>query len=960
MSKPLPQAFVGSKGIQHVQQTATLIPTPARSASKKIRAWARQHGHELDPDTTRAVTLHCRYVDGRGWLAKIAEQMSMTQALLVNWQDRSISELVSQVLEKLARPSTAVEMAALLLDMLPRQQHMPLRTALAQGSLSIVEELPAAGLLADTDLHIEFHGLFLPGTPQRFDAGSYLQLDAEAFQAFIWQLDFKNVFKQELEAFWHTSQERYALSARIAFLAACNRQVLLGRLSEQARSLAWRSAGVERIATSKRLADNAVQARLLNVYGYRSSDILCLSDRVTGLTLLYIPGSEHPLHEFADSTSMARWLARCCRQPSLRSALLYHFRAEDVDDGPFLAGLGNALKKLGTRTVLMLPMPTSGMQKVVEYWDPAIYVNYKADTYSPLLEHDLFRAVAQAQRRRSLADAEYLITSDRQLSKTIWRSYFYQSMNLLAPLLLVAPELIPLLVLGSAVQFGLGLDQALNDNDPQARSEGIQQAVFGALGAAPGLVQGAKAGRSLFGRASSGFIKPRRINGQIGYPLSPIRPPRLPEQAAAPFFEDLTPAAPLPATAPLAGDDILRSRSFSGDDSLFGQIGDSHSELVYDAEQDAFLRQRTLDSDRTGYIVDPSAPASGSSRALVPANTFERSVTSASRTATLRALGIDLPLPVDFAALGRAPGIAIPKQIFSLWVGDQPIGRLYLESLDHNLQALEHSEYRLRLYLSNASPTAHAENMALLASRIDKGLQVSTLEHQTFYRAFRDSEYFEQYQAAIDGNGGVACNFSSASDILRYRILHAEGGLYLDLDDHLLTEPSASGARASIDRVPLVTPLNNLLLNSPVSNADLGMYIHYNTSMIGSRPFNPLLNQISDEILYRYRTREGAAAFYTSPRPDPLGNPAGLRAYSYQLNQLTGPGVLNAVIERNLPELNTLRNATEVFNLPAINHQALFDLAQYQQARERLVPLERVADMGNANSWKFGSTAGQG
>lgn len=955
--------FVGTTGEHFIQTTLGLIPRADRSAAEAARAWAERQGQTLDADATLAVTLHCRYVAGKGWLAKIAQQMSMAQAVLANWQDQSVSEILAQAVQSLARPLSGLDQLSLLPELLALHQHAPLVEALDNGKLVIVDELPKSGLANDIDLHIEFHGLFHSCTPQRFDVSTRVALSGAAFQAFIWQLDFQQLFKRQLEDFWQASAQRYCTSTRLAFLAACNKQTVLGNLSEQARSLAWRSAGVERVAASTRLAANGVQARLLNIYGYRSSDILCLTDLRSGLTLLYIPGSARPLHEFVDASAMHRWLAGKCRNPAHRATLLRHFRARDVDDGPFLAGLGNALKKLGTRAIFVLPMPPTGMQEVVEDWDAGIYVNYKADTYSPAIDHDVFATVTQAQRQRSLDDAEFLITSDAELTKAAVRSCLYQGINLLAPLLLVVPALLPLVVAAGALQAGLGLDEAINDKDPQARTEGLWQALFGTLNAAPGIVKGAKASKALFGRNLTGFVKPQRINGRLGYPLSPVRPPRLPDEEMAAFFEELaTPggdqAAVTAAADTLTEGTVLRNRAFGTGDTLTGQIGAYTQSLAYDAEQDAFAVVGAQAPESPRYVPDPEPrpanPMQSGVRRLVPTTGMQRAVSPASRSATLRALGIDLQLPVDFAALGSAAGMPIPKQIFSLWVGDKTIGDLYLQTLDHNLQTLANSTYRLRLYLSNANPQAFANNMALLQSRIGKGLQVSVLEHQTFYHSFRQSAYFEQYQAALDGNGGVAANYSSASDILRYRILHSEGGLYMDLDDRLLAEHDAATGTLSarIDRVSLVTPLNNLLLNSPVCNAELGMYTQYNTSMIGSHPFNPLLNQVSDEILRRYHDVEGASAFYTNPKPDPISDPQGMREYANTLNQLTGPAVLNHVIERNLPELTTLRHATDVLNLPVVNRQALFDENAYLQARQRLVPLEQVADIGNAHSWK--------
>lgn len=72
-------------------------------------------------------------------------------------------------------------------------------------------------------------------------------------------------------------------------------------------------------------------------------------------------------------------------------------------------------------------------------------------------------------------------------------------------------------------------------------------------------------------------------------------------------------------------------------------------------------------------------------------------------------------------------------------------------------------------------------------------MSVLPLEDQPFYQAFASSPYFAQYQAALGITNPGITNFSSASDILRYRMLKQIGGFYLDADDRLLNAASGPG-----------------------------------------------------------------------------------------------------------------------------------------------------------------------
>jgi len=331
-----------------------------------------------------------------------------------------------------------------------------------------------------------------------------------------------------------------------------------------------------------------------------------------------------------------------------------------------------------------------------------------------------------------------------------------------------------------------------------------------------------------------------------------------------------------------------------------------------------------------------------------------RPVTDAMRTRSLRAMGIDLPLPVHVPTL--APdSVPIPKRISSLWVGDNVISEPLLANLAANAERLSDSEYSLRLFLSKASPTAYEQNANLLAGRAP-GLQVLPLEEQAFFRAFRQSRYHAQYEAALDGNGGIATNYASASDVLRYPMLHHEGGLYMDVDDSLLAagehpeiingQPVGQPSE-SIDQVALHTGPSGLLLAPPMSNEKMSMNCLYNTSLIGSHPGNPVLEAISEEMLARYQT---ATDFYDS-RPSLAQDPAGFYRYASKLSYMTGPALVTEVVDRHLPGLRTLRQIINLHTMPRINSYSFIDVAQANAALRKLLPLNRFAKVGGNHSW---------
>lgn len=148
----------------------------------------------------------------------------------------------------------------------------------------------------------------------------------------------------------------------------------------------------------------------------------------------------------------------------------------------------------------------------------------------------MFQALAERQRQRSYADADFIITSNSEVTKAKWRGYLTSALNLLTPLAFVVPGLAPLLAVGGIAQLGLGLDQAINGKTLQDKADGVGNIAYGLFNATPLVVEGLAKGSALFRVKSDGFVLPSRVNDQLGYPLGPVDPPRLPEVEVAPTF----------------------------------------------------------------------------------------------------------------------------------------------------------------------------------------------------------------------------------------------------------------------------------------------------------------------------------------------------------------------------------------------------------------------------------------
>ncbi|WP_054900034.1 dermonecrotic toxin domain-containing protein [Pseudomonas sp. NBRC 111131] len=924
--------YVNAKGVQYVRDSLVDFPRPDRAAAHAIRQWANEQSIDLNPDRVDAVTLHCQFSPTLGWVALIVQKMTLTQAVLSSWQGESANNWLGAAFNA------------------PWAGEMP------KGRLTIVETLREQGLFDYHAPYSVYNGLFSHSDNQPYNADTHVPLAAEAFQAFIWTLDLHAQYTAMLDTYWNANLEHYRIGAKINFIAACNKQVIEGSLSDAGRKLAWQACGLQASPATmpsdgKSSSKPGVRVRLLNVYGYTATDLLCLYDTVSGLVLLYIPGNASPLHEFSDRQAMLDWFANECRAPRTRDALQGHFALADREDGLSYSGLHTALCGLGSYPApyhLDSNRPGFTVQGI---WPPQDYINYKANQYSPRIKGDLFLTLAKRQKRRSYQDAQFIITSDSDVTRAKWLGYLNSAINLLGPLALVVPELAPLFALGGIAQFGLGLDQAIHAKNAQQKAEGVSASVFGVLNAAPLITAGLSKAPVLLRFKQDGFVLPSRVNDQVGYPLSPITPPGLPLADVADYFHIPEPIAPLPGGDPAVAGAVVRTPRYDGSpDELTAMIGGYQAPVLYDMEADAFHLESDLNEvEPTCYLAIPG------SMNLLEVDASTRQVTHEMRMATLRALGVDLKLPIDLPVVHTEGLRPIPKQILSIWVGDKVIAQTLIDNIASNARTLQETQYAQRLYLSRAEPTAFQANLQRLSEHAPS-VEVLPLEDQPFYARFKESPSFAQYQAALNGNGGVASNFSSASDVLRYALLDHEGGLYMDIDDTLLApgeypwrmdgEPrGVPGER--LDDVALVTHENGLLLHPPVSNEKMDMHCLYNGSLIGSHANNPTLKAILEEMQVRYRAAPG---FYDS-RPSLQTDPEAFYRYARTLSRLTGPRLLTDVVDRLLPELGVLRQIANLYAFPRTHSWQFVDLAEFQAAQRQMLALNRIAKIGGFNSW---------
>lgn len=429
--------YIPPENLQLAREALIGLPRPDSLARKLLKDWLGKQGVALSPDSIDVVILHYqneRLEDDAGNPysredAVIMQRMNLVEALLSNWQGESTATFGGF--------------------------HYGNWAGLAPvGDVNLVSRLKPRDLFSNYAPYAVFNGLYQRTEPASYGPHNRVQIRAEDFQAFIWGLHLHNLYKTSLDEYWEEHLTLYQRGLKISFIAAGNKQLLEGSLSEPAKHLAWQAAElIPRPATT--------HVSMLNVYGYTSSSILCIRDTASDLTLLYLPGNASPFHEFSKPGAMKSWFAEQCQEPSKRQALLQAFSPADWPDGLDFSGVRTALTGLGRFPAAhQFPVNHQGFA-TSGLWDPQAIVDFQPDEYSPHIGDDLFHTLARLQKQRSYQDANSQITTNHQVDKAQWVSFLNLAMMIAAPLVLVVPELTPMLVIGGLAQFSLGMDRVV-------------------------------------------------------------------------------------------------------------------------------------------------------------------------------------------------------------------------------------------------------------------------------------------------------------------------------------------------------------------------------------------------------------------------------------------------------------------------------------------------------------------
>lgn len=453
--------------------TATL-PDMRRYAAHMIQADMKaKWGLDVDADNTFLVTFDYN-TRGRGTHeATIVRKISLTDALIRNIQGIKSDSRIP-VPWRRAGPDVTIK------D----------EIAISVGDFGSKVRGPAGESSLYTNRYTGIYRGNADGSiGPRLTRDAQLGVPRDEFQKAIWDRDFSATYKNVLNAFWSSHREMFQATVKAAFAKAAIRQHaerslddggfdLARRLTQLPPDKPW-TALTEKDFAKPLTADPSIEAGLLDVHGYKSTDLMYVTDRNSGRTLLHVPGNSSPIHTFANQAAMKKWFAEQCASYDTRAALSCHFPDSSKADGYLRAGIDTALPGLGAWPASYSPRSndSSGIYAHKNFsgqWDPENYITTSRHA-------DPFHALATRSENRSRDDANTDITSHRDYYKKMGLRAIDHVNRALLPIALVFPEFAGVgFGLAGVAEAGIGLDDIRH-----GKPGGVAHAVFGLLNALP-------------------------------------------------------------------------------------------------------------------------------------------------------------------------------------------------------------------------------------------------------------------------------------------------------------------------------------------------------------------------------------------------------------------------------------------------------------------------------------------
>lgn len=280
-----------------------------------------------------------------------------------------------------------------------------------------------------------------PANPT-YDPDKKVDIDPGLLPSIARNRDMAKLYGDAQRAFWQKNMGNMQALHEKNYMLRAGIQGADGTLSKDGLAMVVEAAEFE---TPGKADSKHVERSLLDIGGYRSTDIVVLKHKENGRAVVYIPGDGQSFYEFPNVDAMRQWVFDLAKTEQGRASLEIHFTDYYLRDGASKDGVSSILKHIGEKTKRYL-------NSVVGYG--------RAESR---IEGNLLENLTKVQAWDAISDGDERIKSNRKI-------LLARIANLAGAVGTLIP---PAVFLTAPTQIMIGAWQANNGHSAAERSGGL-------------------------------------------------------------------------------------------------------------------------------------------------------------------------------------------------------------------------------------------------------------------------------------------------------------------------------------------------------------------------------------------------------------------------------------------------------------------------------------------------------
>jgi hypothetical protein len=298
-----------------------------------------------------------------------------------------------------------------------------------------------------------------------FNHTNEIRLHGDEVLKEFWNINFSDVYRNKLQAFWHDYADDFRTLAKCNFLSKAVEGRDSGLLTDDdfqtvvsavIGPLSWPVS--LHMLQSEHPNDAGLRVTAVDIDGHVATNILRIVDP-QGRQIIYSPGENAPFHVMQAPADLHWWVLMQMNKKAPRQQFLSHFPLADR----------HAINE----------NITDLMNRLVSTWGHSDHHLINRNDQS--VTNDAFSWLRDSTRAAMNAEADLSLTSNGDLRKKLWIGYLSAGLKVFGPMAVVGWPVALVVIGASLASMGLNIDQAVNGKTAAERKQGVIGAILNGI-----------------------------------------------------------------------------------------------------------------------------------------------------------------------------------------------------------------------------------------------------------------------------------------------------------------------------------------------------------------------------------------------------------------------------------------------------------------------------------------------